>query len=123
MNQVDSRAKHYSSLNAEPLGFDEVADKLHQHWEATTSAQASSTAQSSTEHLSDVGTTDSNTTDTNRDPTLVLTKLEPSQSIFQLMQPFSDAGIARQAEQVGSLLQTLPDKIQSLHWLIFALDS
>ena len=95
-------------MHAEPLGFDDVADKLQQNWEATTLAQASSMAQSSTEPLPEGSTTDSISTNIDRDAVSpnggALTKLEPSQSSFQLMQPFSDAGLARQADQVHTLL-------------------
>lgn len=101
-------------MHAEPLGFDDVADKLQQHWGATTSAQASSTAQSSTEPVPDVSTLHRITTNNDGDgasqPSGALAKLESSQSSFQLMQPFSDAGIACQAKQVGTWLQALPDK-------------
>lgn len=95
-------------LHAEPLGFDQVAEELQEHWEAAqllqslpadqTNAGTSSEASTSTGPGSNSSSGEYGAGPTSSDQALA--QINPAQSSFQLMQPFSDAGIAQNAEKV-----------------------
>lgn len=105
-------------IHAEPLSFDAVAEELQQHWQATQTAPA---AQPQTLPSAELSTHSSNTNSqassdaTTSDQALVHDDF--LQSSFQLLQPFSDAGIARQSSQV--LYTTAPgpatDQVYTMH--------
>lgn len=84
----------------EPLHFDEVADDLQQHWEATQAAHAS--APSSPDLLQADADTAAPSNNLGQQGMLAASQTQgviPG-SNFMHMQPFSDAGRACQSEQV-----------------------
>ena len=78
-----------------------MAEELQQHWQATQTAPA---AQSQTVPSAELSTHSSNTSGQARSDATTsdqaLVHDDSLHSSFQLLQPFSDAGIARQSSQV-----------------------